>query len=145
MFVDRVEKIKMESFEGLNCYKIGREFRIEISKFCKTLPKYEEYRLKDQVTRSSRSITENIAEGYGRHHHQENLQFCRIARGSLTEAIEQLNISLDEEYLTQLKYTQLRNLADNALKLLNGYIRYLKSCTSKKKQPTNNNQLTTTN
>ena len=32
----------MKSFEDLECYKSGRKFRIEVSKFCKTLPKYEE-------------------------------------------------------------------------------------------------------
>ncbi len=120
----------MNSFEELDCYKSARNFRVEVSIFCKTLPKCEEYRLKDQIIRSSRSVTENIAEGYGRHHNQENLQFCRIARGSLTESIEQLNIGLDEEYLTLEKYSNLRELANTTLKLLNGYIRYLKSFNS---------------
>ena len=59
----------MRTFEELECYKSARKLRIEISRFCEILPKYEEYRLKGQVIRSSRSVTENIAEGYGRHHH----------------------------------------------------------------------------
>jgi len=135
----------MKSFEELECYKYARKLRVEISIFCKTLPKYEEYRLKDQIIRSSRSVTENIAEGYGRYHHQENVQFCRISRGSLTEAIEQLNISLDEEYLNIEKYNELKGLANTTLKLLNGYINYLKRCASSGVPTTNNQQPTTNN
>lgn len=98
----------MKSFEELDCYKEARKYRKEVSMFCRTLPKTEEYRLKDQLIRSSRSVTENIAEGYGRHHHQENIQFCRISRGSLFESIEQLNIGLDEKYLNNEKYLELK-------------------------------------
>jgi four helix bundle protein len=79
---------ELKTFETLECYKLGRELRKAVSKFCKTLPREEEYRLKDQIIRSSRSVTANISEGYGRHHHQENLQFCRTARGSLTETLD---------------------------------------------------------
>jgi len=68
----------MKTFEELECYKLGCELRKAVSAFCKTLPREEEYRLKDQIIRSSRSVTANISEGYGRHHHQENAQFCRI-------------------------------------------------------------------
>ncbi|MCK4563781.1 MAG: four helix bundle protein, partial [Verrucomicrobia bacterium] len=87
----------MNTFEELECYKLARKLRKEISRFCKTLPREEEYRLKDQIIRSSRSVTANIAEGYGRHHHRENMQFCRTARGSLTETLDHLIVALDDE------------------------------------------------
>jgi len=38
----------MKTFEELECYKLGRELRKAVSTFCKTLPREEEYRLKDQ-------------------------------------------------------------------------------------------------
>ena len=120
----------MKTFEELECYKLARELRRAISTFCKTLPKDESYRLKDQIIRSSRSVTANIAEGYGRHHHQENIQFCRIARGSLTETLDHLIVAFDEEYLTDRKFRVTRGLLENAHKVLNGYIAYLKRCAS---------------
>jgi len=116
---------EIQSFEDLETYKVGREFRKRISQLCKTFPKEEEYRLKDQMIRSSRSVTANIAEGYGRHHHQENLQFCRQARGSLTETLEHLNVALDEDYLSEPDYREYRQEWESCLKLLNGYINYL--------------------
>jgi len=118
----------MKTFEELECYKLSRELRKAVSKFCKTLPREEEYRLKDQTIRSSRSVTANISEGYGRHHHQENTQFCRIARDSLTETLEHLNTALDEKYLIDEEYAALRQLLEETWKVLNGYISYLQKC-----------------
>jgi four helix bundle protein len=120
----------MNTFEELECYKLARQLRGEVSLFCKTLPREEGYRLKDQIIRSSRSVTANIAEGYGRHHHQENIQFCRIARGSLTETLDHFTVARDEEYLTDEEYTALKILLENVWKVLNGYISYLKRCAS---------------
>jgi len=118
----------MKTFEDLECYKLGRELRKAVSSFCKTLPPEEKFRLKDQIIRSSCSVTANIAEGYGRHHHQENTQFCRTARGSLTETLDHLNTALDEEYLSEDQYSELRALLENTWEVRNGYIAYLQKC-----------------
>ena len=116
------------TFEEIEAYKLARELRKEIARFCRTLPKEEAYRLKDQMVRSARSVTANIAEGFGRHHHQENAQFCRHSRGSLTETLDHLNCALDEGYLTQDEYGRLRALLEKTWKVLNGYIAYLQRC-----------------
>lgn len=118
----------MKTFEELACYQKARKFRNKISEFCRTLPKTEEYRLKDQIIRSTRSVAANIAEGFGRHHHQENTQFCRQARGSLSESLDHLNVVLDEGYLNREKYNILRNYLEEVWKILNGYISYLQRC-----------------
>ena len=90
---------ELRTFETLECYQLARELRRKISSFSKTLSKKETYCLKDQIVRSARSVAANIAEGYGRHHHQENLQFYRIARGSLSETLEHLGVAFDDGYL----------------------------------------------
>jgi four helix bundle protein len=119
---------ELQTFESLACYEHARELRKSVSIFCRTLPGEEKYRLKDQIIRSSRSITANIAEGYGRHHHQENLQFCRTARGSLSETLEHFNTALDEGYLREEQYQLFRRQIAETWKILNGYIGYLKKC-----------------
>ncbi len=125
---------KLHTFEELECYKMARSFRIMISNFCKTLPKQEEYRLKDQILRASRSVPANIAEGFGRQHPQENLQFCRLARGSLLEVLEHLNCALDEKYLTEQTYSELRATWEEARGVLSGYIAYLMKLCPKDKR-----------
>jgi len=117
-----------KTFKDLACYRMAREFRKTVSEFCRTLPKEETYRLKDQFIRASRSAAANIAEGFGRHHHQENAQYCRHARGSLFECIEHLAVALDEEYLKRDEYDAMRVHLDETIKILNGYIAYLQRC-----------------
>lgn len=116
-----------KGFESLEAWKIAREFRKEISIISKAFPKQEDYKLKDQIDRSSRSVSANIAEGYGRYHYKENMQACRIARGSLSETLEHLYVAIDENYIDQEKFNQLKAKYDHCLKLINGYVLYLKN------------------
>ena len=117
-----------KTFEEIEAYKLARELRKEVSRFCRRLPKEEEYRLKDQILRSSRSVTANIAEGFGRHHHQENAPFCRSSRGSLTETLDHLNCALDDGFLSQTEYGALRSRLEEVWRVLNGFIAYLQRC-----------------
>ena len=119
------EKKSFKTFEELDCWKACREVRRFIYKLVKKFPKEELYGLVQDMRRAARSTTHNIAEGFGRYHYQENIQFCRHSRGSLHELVDQLITSLDEEYITQEDYEQGRSLIDRALALLNGYINYL--------------------
>jgi len=113
------------SFEDLECWKACTEVRRFITELVKKYPKEEKYALVDDMKRAARSTTHNVAEGFGRFHFQENVQFCRISRGSLYELIDQLITSLDEGHITQEEYEKGRSLISKALALLNGYIRYL--------------------
>jgi len=89
-------------FYDLPVYKICRAFRKKVSSIAgKYFPKSEEYLLKSQTLDSSRSITANIAEGFGRFHHQENIQFYRQSRGSLDETLEHMITACDEKYITR--------------------------------------------
>ena len=115
------------NFEDLEVYKKYREFRIEVSNIVNQyFPEHEKYSLKSQIIKSSRSITANIEEGAGRHHFQENIQFCRISRGSLTESLDHLIFAFDEKYISEGQLNILRQKYNEYLRLLNGYISYLK-------------------
>ena len=115
-----------KSFEDLEVYKAAREFRKKVYKLIKRLPPEEKYNLASQMRRAALSLTNNIGEGHGRFFYQENIQFCRISRGSLMELIDDLNTCIDEKYF-QLDYLQeLKNEGYRINKMLNGYIAYLK-------------------
>jgi four helix bundle protein len=115
----------METFEELECYRLARDLRKELVALAKALPADERFRLTDQLIRAARSITANIAEGFGRFHYQENLQFCRIARGSLSECLDHLNAALDERLVEEGRYERAREDVQHVWKVLNGYIAYL--------------------
>ncbi|MGD9055164.1 MAG: four helix bundle protein [Desulfobacterales bacterium] len=125
-----------KSFEDLQCWQACREVRIFITELVKSYPKEEQYSLVDNMKRAARSTTQNIAEGFGRFHFKENLQFCRISRGSLFELTDDLITSVDEGFISKEDYSLGRNKIANALALLNGYIKYLNS----KANPSTNNQ-----
>ncbi|HDZ00146.1 MAG TPA: four helix bundle protein [Nitrospirae bacterium] len=114
-----------KTFEELEVYKLAREFRKEVYRLIKKLPKDEKYNLVSQMRRASTSLTNNIAEGHGRYHYQENIQFCRQSRGSLSELIDDLNICLDEQYFHEDYLNNLKQKAYEINKRLNGYIAYL--------------------
>ena len=118
-------KPKIESFEDLYVYQRAREFSRKIAKVVKELPKNETNKLKDQMTRARRSITNNIAEGYGRYHYQENIQYCRQSRGSICEIIDDLIECKDENYIDSGNYFVLKEEAYSLMKILNNYIAYL--------------------
>ena len=115
------------TFEDLVAWQKCREFRKKVSKFSKELPKEETFRLADQMIRASRSVTANIAEGYGRFHYKENMQYCRQARGSLYEMLDHFVVAMDEKYIKQDRYDDMRNDIFEAIKVLNGYIKFLKA------------------
>jgi len=122
-------------FTDLPVYQKCRELRMMIMGLVKKyFPKSEDYMLKTQVLRSSRSITANIAEGFGRFHFQENIQFCRQARGSLCETLEHMITARDEKYITDEILKEVNSKFRDCLKELNGYIKYLKTA-----KETNNN------
>ncbi|MGQ0827266.1 MAG: four helix bundle protein [Bacteroidota bacterium] len=116
----------MNSFEELECWKVAAELRKEVSKLTKTFPAEEKFRLTDQMKRCSRSVTNNIAEGYGRFHYQENIQFCRHSRGSLNELIDHFIIAYEEEYIDEIKLNTYKEDINKNLRILNGYINYLR-------------------
>lgn len=120
------------TFEDLDVWKFSVQIRKDISRLVKSFPSEEKFRLADQMIRASRSLTANIAEGFGRYHFQESIQFCRQARGSLYELIDHLHVAVEESYLSKDQFEKLREDVVRATKILNGYVRYLAN--SKQKQ-----------
>jgi four helix bundle protein len=115
-----------KSFEELEVYKAAREYRKKIYRLIKKLPAEEKFNLANQMRRAALSLTNNIAEGHGRYNYQENIQFCRISRGSLMELIDDLNTCIDEKYIEQNHFEQLKEEGFRINKMLNGFIAYLK-------------------
>lgn len=127
---------KYLEFTDLKVYKECRKLKIEISKLTKSnFPQDEKYKLTDQIIRSSRSVTASLSEGYGRFYYKENIQYCRISRGSLSETLEHLITAFDEKYISDELLKEFKIRIDTCGKLLNGYINYL----LKQKKPAEEN------
>jgi four helix bundle protein len=136
-----VKDKKINGFEDLEAWQLAHKLMLEVYRLVEDMPKEEKYNRIEQIKRSVSAITANIAEGFGRHYHQENLQFCRMARGSLEETRNHLIAARDLKQIADNKYEEINELALEARRVLNGYIRYLNSIS--KKLTTHNSQPTT--
>jgi four helix bundle protein len=117
----------------MEVWKSARVFRNLVSELVKKFPNEEKFRLTDQIIRSSRSVTSNIAEGFGRFHHQENIQFCRQARGSLVETLDHLICAYDEKFINKTQFDEFKKINLECQRILNGYILYLKKAKENEK------------
>jgi four helix bundle protein len=115
----------IRTFEDLDVWNVCRDLRTQIATMARTFPKEEQYRLRDQLIRASRSVTANLAEGYGRFHYAENIQFARQARGSLYEIIDHLTVAQEEKLISDETFTLVREGVLRAVSVVNGFIRYL--------------------
>jgi four helix bundle protein len=113
--------MKIESFKELDVWTLGREIKKKIFDLVKAFPKVEEYRLKDQLIRAAISVTANI-EGFGRYHYQENIQYCRQARGSLYEIVDHLITAYDFGYIDEDALSRIKSAIKRNIKVLNSYI-----------------------
>ena len=115
-----------QSFTDLDAWKKARELKNEIFVLTKSFPSEEKFRLTDQIIRSSRSITATISEGHGRYTFKDQLHFCIIARGSLSETLNHLIDAFDCQYIFENELIEFKMKVTEVEKLLNGYITYLK-------------------
>lgn len=123
----RAPASKISDFTELETWKFARALRRKIYQATNTFPGDEKYALTSQMRRAAISATANIAEGYGRYSYQENVQFCRQARGSLYELRDHLTTALDAGYLSKETFAELDATAVSAIRLINGYIRATKN------------------
>lgn len=117
----------MKRFEDLETYKRSVVLRKEVFELVKTFPPEEKYRLADQLIRSTRKCAANISEGHGRFHWQENMQFHRIARGSLCESQDHLNVAQECGYIDLEVRDGLKSDIQITIKMINGYIKFLEN------------------
>ena len=123
---------KINHFTDIAAWKLARKLRIEVYRIVKELPSEERFDLGSQMRKAAVSCTANIAEGYGRFHFQENIQFCRQSRGSMYETQDHLITCVDNSYISKEKYDVVWKISEDAIKLLDGYIRYLNKQKSEK-------------
>jgi four helix bundle protein len=112
---------EVRTFEDLETWQTCRAFRVFVSQ--QVLPlllEKKEFNLCDQLKRSSRSITANIAEGDGRFRFLENRKFCSNARGSLFGSLDHIICAADDNSTPNPLLEDSRALFDHSLKLLNG-------------------------
>lgn len=116
-----------KSYTDLEVWNEARVLTTLVYSETKTFPKDELFGLTNQMRRCAVSIPSNIAEGCGRNHTKDSLQFFHIACGSLYELETQLYISRDLSYIDESKNQELLKKLESVRRLLSGFIKYYNS------------------
>ncbi len=118
-------KKRVNSVEDMDVFKKAHKITIEIYKITKAFPQHENFALVSQMRRAAYSIPSNLMEGGYRINKKEYRHFVGIARGSVGELKYFLLLSKDLGYLSEGKYSFLRELAEEVSKMLGGLIKSL--------------------
>jgi len=80
----------MKSYKDLEIYQLSFQLATEIYRLSLSLPNPDKFETGSQIRRSSQSIKDNIAEGYGRRKYKADfIKFLTFSHASCIEATSQ--------------------------------------------------------
>ncbi len=119
---------KFRSFEEIISWQKARELNKDIYNITNKNNSFsKDFGLRDQIRRSSISISSNIAEGFERETTKEFIRFLYIAKASSGEFRSQLYLAFDLNYINKDEFSKLNLKVNEVSKLLSGLIKYLNS------------------
>ena len=109
----------VKNYRDLNVYQLAFTSAMRIFELSKKWPKEERYSLTDQIRRSSRSVCENIAEGWRKRRYPAH--FVSKLSDSDSEAGETevwLDFAFNCGYMEQNDHSELRDDYDHICRML---------------------------
>jgi four helix bundle protein len=116
----------MRDHTKLRAFELADELALCVYKQTKLFPKDEIFGLTSQLRRAAVSVPSNIVEGAARQSKSDYVRFLDIAYGSAREVEYQLSLAQRLGYIPELTAVELRDLATETTKVLNGLIRSLR-------------------
>ena len=99
----------IQGLDTLEAWKRSKDFALRVYKdILPLLPSEEKWSLNQQIRRSAQSVPANIAEGHGRFYYQENVRFCYIARGLLTEVYSHITLAHELGFIPSVLYKEIK-------------------------------------
>ena len=118
--------MKYKSFESMPVWKEAMELAENVFELTNELPRKEDYGLTSQVRRSALSVSANIAEGFGRAHMKDKVNFYYHARGSLSETRNHLIYGKNVGYFPESELKDLFKRINNVWKQINTMTKSMK-------------------
>lgn len=122
--------MKAKRFEDLFIWQRARELNKMIYRIT-NYHNFSDESLKDQIRRAAVSVMSNIAEGFERGGKDEMIHFLYIAKASCGEVRAQLYIVLDQGYVNQKEFLEIKKMAQVISASIYKFIESLKSSTFK--------------
>ena len=115
----------IERFEDLEVWQLARKLCQKLEHLFLTTGLGKRYSLFNQMDRSSGSVMDTIAEGFGRSGNLEFRNFLGFAKGSCSELKSQLHRSYDKGLIQETDYKELVESCDAISAKLGSFISYL--------------------
>ncbi len=129
----------MSNYKKLDVWKYSMETVKEVYKLTRFYPGEERFGLISQTNRAAVSIPANIAEGLGRNHQKDSIQFFYISRGSAYELETLLTIANEISILEEQTFVKMNEIINRNIRVINGFINYLEQ-NMNRQPPTANRQ-----
>ena len=117
----------VKHYRELKVWQVAMNLAEQCYLATKNFPKEEQFGLTSQIRRAAASVSANIAEGQGRQHTKEFLNFLSVARGSLMEVETHLLLSQRVGLLNQTTLDALLTMSDEISRMLSGLRRALEA------------------
>ncbi len=117
----------MKSYRDLEIYNESKRLAIEIHKISLSFPKFELYEEGNQIRRSSKSVTSQIVEGYGRRRYKADfIKYLIYAQSECDETIVHLYFVFETESLKdETLYLRLKTEYNTLSKRINKFIQWV--------------------
>jgi len=121
--------VAYQSYKDLEIYKKAHKLVIEIHEMSLTLPKFELYEEGSQIRKSSKSVKNNIVEGFGRRRYkQEFIKFLIYSIASCDETRDHLDTLYETKSLRDTeKYAYFCEEYDHLGKMISNFIKSVDS------------------
>jgi four helix bundle protein len=110
----------------MSVWQKGKEAVTLVYQICDTLPKHEQFALGSQMRSAVISIPANIAEGFGRLHTKDKINFYVYSRGSSYELRSHLECGIAVSYFEESRIAHISQLCLEIEKELNFLIQSLR-------------------
>jgi len=116
--------LKIQTHQDLEVFRLSFDTAMEIFKITKSFPKEERYSLTDQIRRSSRSVSSNIAEAFRKRRYEKAfISKLSDSEGEAAETQVWLEFSINCDYIDDNTYKDLFDKYDHIIAMLVTMIR----------------------
>ena len=119
--------MRYKDFTEMPTWKLAYKLSLRIYEITSTFPLEEKYGLVSDMRRAANSISNNLAEGFGRFEAYDKTRFYKISRGSCYELMNQSMLSEGLKFMDTKVKDEILNTCEEIIKGLDSMIKTIET------------------